>query len=82
MSYQRWGYPLEWFKTGESKSYVFCHVDGFVEDYNDTYDDDKSFCELIYRIVLCETEDKKYAEKILRVLAKKLGIEDELKEGD
>lgn len=80
MSYMRIGYPLQWFKEGTTKSYVYSSYDGYVEDYDDRYEDDKSFCELIYSIVLNETDDEKYAEKILRTLAKKLGIDKDLRE--
>lgn len=72
MSYMRTSYPLKYFK-GESKSYVF--FDGYsIMDYGDKYDDDKSFIELIGRIVLRETNDKEYAEKIIKTLAKKMNI--------
>lgn len=79
MSYQRIGYDLEYFKTGKSKSYVFAHVEGFVQDYNDKYDDTKSLLDLIGRFIECETRDKRYAKKIVRVLAKKLNLEKELR---
>jgi hypothetical protein len=76
----RWGYPLEYFKTGESKSYVFCHVDNYVEDYNDKYDDNKSLIELLGTIIYAETKDQKYAWKVVKILAKKLGVEKDLRE--
>ena len=79
MSYMKFGYPLMWFNTGETKSYVYQSTDNCTVDYDDKYEDDKSFCELVYTFVLHETEDKKYAEKILRTLAKKLGVDKELR---
>jgi hypothetical protein len=79
MSYQRYGYPLKYFKTGESESYVFCHVGGYVEDYNDNYEDNKSLIDLVGRIILCETKDEKYAWKMVKVLAKKFDVEDDLR---
>ena len=78
MSYIRAGHDLHWFK-GVSTEYVFDAVDGGVEDYDSEYNDNASFCELIGLIVLKLSRDKQYADKIVRVLAKKLGIEHELR---
>ena len=84
MSYQRYGYPLHYFKTGKSESYVFLHCgyngdsEPFMEDYKDKYNDDKSFVELIGNIIEHETTSE-YALKIVNVLSKKLGIDSELK---
>ena len=47
MSYQRFGYDLEYFKTGTSSYYVYSHVDGYVEDYGGDYSDDKSLIEIM-----------------------------------
>ena len=84
MSYMRMNYPLRYFK-GNSKSYVF-HCShhkrkkyDFVEDYNDQYKDNASFCELIGNIVMRETSDEKYSEKIIKILAKKLRVEYKLR---
>jgi hypothetical protein len=87
MSYQRWGYPLEYFKTGDSKSYVFVHcgdlennIKDYVEDYDDEYKDNKSLIELIGRFIVHETKDEKYAWKMVKILAKKLRVEKDLRE--
>jgi hypothetical protein len=75
----RCGYPLTYFKTGESNYYVFFHCDGYVEDYKATYDDNKSFIELVGSIIERETTPE-YAWKIVKILAKKLGLEKELRD--
>lgn len=51
----------------------------YVEDYGDNYRDNASFCELIGTIVGRETNDKEYAEKIMKILAKKLRVEHKLR---
>lgn len=79
MSYMRFGYKHRWFKTGKSDLYVFPHVDGFVEDYGADYKDDRSLIELIGTIIWRETENERYANKIVKVLAKKLGLEKDLR---
>ncbi|MBE3114813.1 MAG: hypothetical protein IMZ59_04760 [Actinobacteria bacterium] len=80
----RWGYPLEYFKTGKSAYYVFLHCgegnEDYMEDYGETYKDDKSLIELIGRIIYHETKDEKYTWKMVKILAKKLGVEDDLRE--
>jgi hypothetical protein len=76
----RYGYPLTYFKTGESSYYVFAHCDGFVEDYKTKYEDDKSLIELIGNFIERETGDEKYALKMVKVLAKKFGVEKDLRE--
>jgi hypothetical protein len=84
MSYQRWGYPLEYFKTGNSHSYVYLHcsdeerMEDYIEDYDDKYKDNKSLVELIGIFIARETGDEKYAWKMVKVLAKKLGVEKDL----
>ena len=79
MSYLRYGYPLKYFK-GFSDSYVYLHNDGYIEDHNDKYQDTVSFADLMGVIILRETGDKKYAWKMVKILAKKLGIEDKLRD--
>jgi len=82
MSYQRWGSPLDYFKTGESKSYVYLHGgednNDFIEDYDDEYKDNKSLVELLGVFIVRETGDEKYAWKMVKILAKKLGVEKDL----
>jgi hypothetical protein len=74
MSYMRYNHPLRWFK-GNSESYVFpTSSNGSIEDYRDGYENNCSFVELIGRITLHETNDATYADKIVRILAKKLNI--------
>ena len=82
MSFMRWGYPLTYFKKGESSSYVYSSSikDGKIEDYDDAYENNESFVELIGTFIRRETGDEEYAWKIVRILAKKLGIEDNLRE--
>ena len=82
MSYQRYGYPLKYFKTGVSDNYVFSHVDGYIEDYGSDYKDDKSLVELIGDIIERETGNEDYAWKIVKVLAKKLKIDKDLRKRD
>ena len=79
MSYMRMGCPLKYFK-GESKSYVYYDVGNFVEDYNDRYTENASFCELIGTLVSRATHnDEKYARKIMKILAKKLRVSRKLR---
>ncbi len=76
MSYLRSGHPLIYFE-GFSKAYVFhsCGESGaedFVEDYDNKYEDNATFAELLVNFILKETNDKKYAWKIAGILEKKL----------
>jgi hypothetical protein len=71
-------YPLEHF-YGITESYVYHNGDG-VEDYGDDYENNPSFIELIGRFIESGTGDEKYANKIVKVLAKKLGCEHLLRE--
>lgn len=50
-----------------------------VQDYGDRYKDNASFCELIRTFVSRQTGDEKYADKIMKVLAKKLRVEHKLR---
>jgi hypothetical protein len=79
MSYQRSPYPLTYFKTGETQYYVFYHCDGYMQDYGTSYDDDKSFIELLIDIMKQEIPDKHYILKMLHTLSKKLNVESHLK---
>jgi len=74
MSFIRMGYPLNYFE-GESKSYVFPSSykgKDYVEDYEDKYDDNATFAELLVTFVYRETKDKEYAWKIAGILEKKI----------
>jgi len=84
MSYIRAGHELRDFE-GESTSYVFPSGDSrerdkiFVEDYDDTYEDNPSFAQLIINIIRRffkeeGFEDEEYIEKIKKVLSKKLNV--------
>ena len=73
MSYIRCAWPLRYFR-GRSTLYVYGSTRG-IEDYDTDYSDNESFCELIGVFVREATGDEKYAEKMIRVLAKKVGIE-------
>lgn len=77
MSYIRNGHPLFWFK-GESHSYVYLSDAGIV-DYDDEYEDVPTFVELIGNIVGRETGDPEFANKIVRTLAVRLNIADQLR---
>ena len=82
MSFMRCGYPLRYFKKGETEYYVFpgeYKGKEYIEDYSSDYKDDKSFAELIGNFVKSATGNEEYAFKIVKVLAKKLGIEKELR---
>lgn len=70
------GWPLRYFK-GETQSYVFSDGE-HIHDYEDVYSDNDSFCELMATFVKDATGSEEYAEKMLRVLANKLGIENHL----
>jgi hypothetical protein len=64
------------------KSYEELHKNGnckfcYTEDYDDSYENNPSFIELISRIVARQT-DEKYAAKICRILAIKLGCANKL----
>lgn len=78
MSYIRHGTPLRYFK-GRSEAYVFYSVGGFVEDYNDEFEDTLTFADLLLGMLLDETKDKKWVDKISKILAKKLNITDKLR---
>ena len=54
--------------------------DDEIEDYDDTYGDNRSLIELIGTFIRRATDDEKYAWKMVQVLAKKLGVESELRE--
>ena len=81
MSYMRYGYPLRFFR-GESKSYVFSSSEkkGMIEDWGDKYKDDASFCELLGVFIKRATKDKAYADKLVSILAIKLGITEKLRD--
>ena len=79
MSYMRGGYPLKWFITNSSY-YVFLHNDGYIEDYDELYNDPVSLIELIGTIIERETRDGVYATKMVRILAMRLGVFDKLRE--
>jgi len=80
MSFMRNGWVSRYFKHSETKSYVFPSApDNKIEDYDDKYEDDKSFIELLARFVELQTKDKDYVWKIVKILAKKLGVEKELR---
>lgn len=82
MSYMRMGYHLKYFKTGKTSSYVFpteYKNKNYVEDYGDKYKDNKSFIELIGTFVRNETENEEYAWKIVKILAKKLKVDKDLR---
>ena len=79
MSYIRGGFKFKWFKTGVSDLYVFPHSDGFIQDYKADYKDDRSFIELIGIIIWRETGSLEYANKMVGILAKKLGLKDDLR---
>ena len=78
MSYLRMGHPLTWFK-GDSNAYVFLSDVG-IEDYDNTYENLPTLIELLGVIVTRETGDEGFAEKLIRVLASKLGVADQLRE--
>jgi hypothetical protein len=88
MSYIRMGHPLEYFKANSSL-YVFVSADSkkkdgtyntHVEDYGASYIDNCSLITLIGRIIERETDDKEYALKMVKILAKKLGVENKLRD--
>lgn len=77
----RYGYPLKYFKNGASESYVYdSSSTNAIEDYGDKYNDNRSFCELIGTFIRRATDDEKYTWKMVKILAKKLGVEDDLRE--
>ena len=73
------GSPLIYFK-GESEAYVFSSVGDFIEDYGDEFEDTSTFADLLLGILLRETKDEKWVDKISKILAKKLNIEDKLRD--
>lgn len=77
MSYLRMGHPLTWF-DGDSNAYVFLG-EGGIEDYDNNYEDLPTLIELIGVIISRETEDDGFAEKVVRMLAYKLGVVDQLR---
>ena len=84
MSYMRVGYPLKYFKKGITESYVFSAQanlkgDVYIEDYGDEYKDNKSFIELIGTFVRNATQNEEYAWKIVKILAKKLKVDKDLR---
>jgi len=77
MSYLRMGHPLTWFK-GNSDAYIFLSDVG-IQDYDATYEDLPTLIELIGVITARETGDDFFAEKLVRLLAVKLGVQNELR---
>jgi len=82
MSYIRADWPLKYFK-GCSKEYVVLSSNSkgkdFIKDYNSNYVDDTTFIELLGTYIYLATKDKKYSEKIIRILAKKLKCKNKLR---
>jgi hypothetical protein len=71
--------PLDWF-YGITKSYVIGtnkpnSEDIKIEDWGDKYEDDISFIELIGTFIERECGDSEYADKVVRILSKKLGYD-------
>lgn len=79
MSYMRYGHTFRFFKTGETKYYVFLSPKGMI-DCGEDYNDDKSTVELIGRIILHETKDIDYTWKIVQMLALRFGVSDDLRD--
>lgn len=96
MSYQRAGYPLVYFKgisksyvfpeiyprVKKPRNYDE-HPEDYetkVCDYSASYRDTASFADLLLRIILRETNDIEWTFKIAKVLAKKLKIENKLRD--
>lgn len=82
MSFMRCGYPLKYFRTGKTSYYIFptdYKEQYYIEDYDTDYSDNKSFVELMARFVEIATENKGYAFKMAKILAKKLGIEKKMR---
>ena len=73
MSYMRIGYPLKWFIL-DSSYYVFLHVEGHVEDYDENYSDPCSLIELIGTMIERETGDEVYATKVVKILAVRMKV--------
>jgi len=76
MSYMRPVSPLDWF-YGITKSYVIGtnkigSDDTKIEDWGDSYENNPSFIELIGTFIERESGDQEYADKIVRILSKKL----------
>ncbi len=76
MSYIRMNNLLRYFE-GFSEAYVFpsCGESGkedYIEDYDDKYEDNATFADLLVRFVYLETKDKDYAWKIAGILENKL----------
>jgi hypothetical protein len=78
MSYIRMGHPLTWFKDN-SHSYVYLSESG-IQDYDDAYSDNATLVEIIGIIIARETGDSDFATKIVRLLAQRLNIMDQLRE--
>lgn len=77
MSWMRCGHVLTYFNSN-STEYVW-GSDERVYDYDSDYHDNCTFIELIHSMVYEATNDLKYANKILRVLAHKLKVENKLR---
>jgi hypothetical protein len=82
MSYIRCAWPLEWFKD-ESHEYVFLSDDGkggtFVEDYGSKFSHTPSLIEMIGKIIWQTTGDRKFATKIVTILAMDYGLQAKLR---
>jgi hypothetical protein len=82
MSYIRASWPLEWFKD-ESHEYVFLSDDGkggtFVQDYGSKFSHKPSLIELIGSIIWLHTGDRKFATKIVTILAMDYGLQAKLR---
>ena len=76
MSYLRYSTPLSWFR-GHSNAYVYMGSE--MVDYDNPYDDLPTLIELIGIIIERECGDKKFATRIVEVLAAKLNVTDKLR---
>jgi hypothetical protein len=84
MSYARAGHERIYFK-GISDSYVFTSgmpedKDYYVEDYGDKYECNEDLIEVLANIIIRETQDNAYTLKIIRILAKRLDVYNNLKD--
>jgi hypothetical protein len=83
MAYCRYG-SLRDFFFGKSKEYVFLRTDekgetGIMDDGGSKFEDNVDLIDLIGNIILRETDDDDFAEKIAKILAERLGCADKLR---
>lgn len=84
MSYIRAGHDRNYF-IGKTSMYVHSSgmpkdEDYYIEDYKDKYEDNCDLIEMLANIIQRETLNESFTTKMVKILAKKLNVENMLRE--